>query len=366
MKARYPSLVRSALPPRHSYPRPVIMAPQIEVEIPVHWETSMPLALDIRFTIGSQTDTKTYRTNGGHLYVRSGFSAESLFRALEDPFDPHGPFAFHILEIGKHMRMLDRRSKPWPTGVGSHLTGYRRNTEIRDRILDQSDKVFRYREEEFETELEFWKQSFLRQVSLYALLDGEVWVRAPEPTLQVSIGSAVRLQADLTNAFDSVEGMEYDQPYRHAAHFPVYEDMEARQFAETVSGGSFFGDKALEITIHSPRAFTLDVYGHSLAAAGGNLLKDTYAMEEKCRDADLMSARRELSHRLSDWRRDSDGDAVAFAISAVVEAIRNLGLLDRRDMVERLDVETYEWHLRKWEDRTVAPAVYGMRSRVMP
>jgi hypothetical protein len=198
------------------------------------------------------------------------------------------------------------------------------------------------------------------------LLDGEAWVRAPEPTLQVSIGYEVRLQADLTNAFDSVDGTGCYRPYRHAAHFPVYEEMEARQFADMVSGGSFVRDEALDITIHSPRALTLDVYGHSLAAAGDNLLKDTYSMEEKCADTDLMSARRALSHCLSGWRRDGDGEAVAFAVSGVIEAIKNLGPLDRLDMTKRLDVETYEWHLRKWEDRPVAPAVGVTHSRAMP
>ncbi|MCZ7860891.1 hypothetical protein O9X98_05690 [Agrobacterium salinitolerans] len=362
MEARYPALVPYACPPRHRYARPVVIAPRTEVEIPLLTRNDMPEVLRITHSNGGERpDTETYRSYAGQLYKKnSRYSLGELLLSLDDPLRFEGVFTPLMADIAEHLKTVSRTFKPWPDGILGHLQGRRRAPEAATRAIEQTHLVAPHRNEEFDVHLDFWREKFLKQVALYVVMDGDLWVTCPEPVIHVTLGSSVRMGInervlgddflwDLSNYFFTISDRDAAQEY-------------ARQLPG--SRGSLSIDEHMEVEIIAGDLLSKDIPIHEIRRTGNNLLRALNRFMGSVRQGDSLDvARDKIVEQLR--RQPFDADGLASAIEEALELCQTPHREHRAIPFSHYETSIYKRHLERWDNRPIE-VLNGGRAPSLP
>ncbi|MDW9481264.1 hypothetical protein GOB57_21705 [Sinorhizobium meliloti] len=362
MQVRYPALVRFARAPRHTYARPVVIAPRTEVEVPLLTRHDMPEALRITSSdSGDRPHTETYRAYDGKLYKKhSRHTLKELLLSLEDPFRFDGVFRPLLGEIAEHLKTVDRAFKPWPDGILGHLQGRRNAPEAAARAIEQTHLVTRHGIEEFEVHLDFWREKFLKQVALYTVMDGDLWVSCPEPVIQVTLGSSVSMGIneraltddylwDLSNYFFAVSDWEAAQDY-------------ARQLPG--SRGRVSIDKHMDVELIAGDLLGKDIPVHEMRRTGENLLHALNRFMSLSQGNSLDLARINVIEQLRRQPFNADG------LAAVIEETLVVCRTPHPELVEipfsEYQASIYRRHLDRWDNRPIEVLDNGRTTFPLP
>ena len=348
MEVRYPALVRFARAPRHSYARPVVIAPRTEVEIPLLTRHDMPEALRITSSASGEPHTETYRAYDGKLYKKhSRHTLEELLLSLEDPFRFDGVFRPLLGEIAEHLKTVDRAFKPWPDGILGHLQGRRCALEAAARAIEQTHLVTPHGIEEFDVHLDLWREKFLKQVALYTVMDGDLWITCPEPVIQVTLGSSVSMGI---NEFALTDDYLWDL----SNYFFSISDRDAAQdYAKQLPGsrGRVLIDTHMDVELIAGD-FGKDIAVHEILRTGKNLLRSLNQFMGLLRQGNSLDvARDKIVEQLRHQPFNADG------LALVIEETLELCRTRHRELGEipfsHYQASIYRRHLDRWDNRPI-------------
>jgi hypothetical protein len=349
MEFRFPALVRFARAPRHTHARPVVIAPRIDVEIPLLTHHDMPEALRVTCSGSDKRSyTEIYRTYAGKLYKKhSWHTVGDLLLSLENPLRFDGVFKPLLGEIGEHLRTVDRAFKPWPDGILAHVQGHRQNPAAAARVIEQTHLVERHGIEEFDHDLDFWREKFLGHVARYAVMERDLWVTSPEPVIQISYGPPVSIgikEIGLSGTFSE----------NLAQHlFSISEWDAAQAYAKSLTSyrGRLVVDRHMGVEVIVPDVLSKDISGHEIRRAGEHLLRAlnqfTPLREGNTLDVERIRLIEEMR------RRPFNPEGLATVIEETLTVCR----MPHRELGQipfsHYQASVYRRHLDRWDNRPI-------------
>lgn len=368
MKIRYPALIRSALPPRHTRPRPAVVALESEFFVPDLADSDMPEVLHVMASVRWGGDARqTFRSFNGGLYVQTALRLDDFHEDLVNPFRPGGVFRGLFSDLKHHIRALDQRFRCWPDRISNSLINERACANF-DRILESSHLVRPERAEDaesFKLDTEYWRDIHLRQLQLYAILDGKVWKRAPEPVFRVDTDfDTGRISMVYEDIFDTIPGLQSADASRSDFHFPVsaLEDAVAFAHAVTPIGYQVDDQDRIEVTLESPRYLTLDVYRADLEKSAFRLVRELRPFRLVGQETAIDVGIKGLEDVLRSNRIERDTEAVAAAMTALLDASELMNIETRTDSARKVGFQCYRRHVEKWHDRPINTPDIGLPS----
>jgi hypothetical protein len=323
----------------------------------------MPEAISITLSAPSnEPQTEIYRMISGKLYRKHPrHTVEELLLSLENPFRLDGVFRPLLEEIGRELFRINRSFKPWPDEIRRYLNGRMEAPEAVARILEQTQLVTPYGSEEFDSEIDFWREKFLNQVSLYAVMEGDLWVNAPEPVIQVSAGPPVKmffnLLGDLSDLTESLQNY----------FFSIADYDAALSFATQLPGshGRVSVDPYMKAEIVTSGLSSEDVATADIRRAGEHLKRKLFQFMGETAPGDCLDIAR---HRLIDQLQCTpfDPDKLAAVIDDTLSVCRvrhkRLGYIP----MSHYEVSLYRRHLDKWDNRPVEVVSNKYKAPLLP
>jgi hypothetical protein len=359
MIVRFPVLLPSAIPPRHSRPRPVVVLRETDIEVPHLSRSHLSEVATVKSTQFGGVQTTTVVSWGKRYFSPRSPDLDRFLSELTDPVDRFLT-ADHWEELMVSLSHLADRRRVWPPGVESLLTSYRGVAQTVEAM--SCAHVRAYPDEDLALHVDHWKRKFEHYMSSFIVVDGEVWSSTHLPHIAVTLRTwETELRLESYDIHDPSYGSRQSDGGAENYFFPLAELENATQFAVELAaqhGRVPKIDPALSIVYVDPFFMPAGSAALELRRVARVMAEATIKTLKKPHVADDLLAMAKQLRGLSCMRPETaDVDAIEDLMAEMLSMFRKFHPQLGGHPASLFLVKNYERHFERWLNRPVCAPI---------